>query len=607
MLDKILDKVQKAARYTGGEYGSIIKKTDEVKVRFAFCFPDLYEVGMSHLGLKILYHLYNERPDTWCERAFMPWSDMEEEMRKNNIPLFALESGDPLTKFDFVGFTLQYEMCYTNVLAMLDLAHIPLKSADRDDCFPLICAGGSCAYNPEPLADFIDFFIMGEGEEVNMEINDAYIKAKEDGKTKQEILEILSQIEGVYVPSFYDAVFENGKLLSIKPNKENVPEKIKKRIIKDLDTAYFPEKIIVPFLDVIHDRITLELFRGCIRGCRFCQAGMIYRPVREHSKEYLLSLAEKLIKSTGYEEISLSSLSTSDYRDLYEFMENLLLLTEKNMINLSLPSLRIDNFSMDLINKVQKVRKASITFAAEAGTQRMRDVINKGITEEEILNSAKIAFEGGARSIKVYFMIGLPYETNEDVAGIPDLAHKILNVYFAMPREKGERPAAINMSVSSFVPKPFTPFQWSKQNSSKELQDKQKILLENIRSKKITLSYHESKLAVLEGVFARGDRRLCTVLETAYKKGCRMDAWSEYFNFETWLQAFEECNLTIDEYTRERSYDEFLPWDIVDIGVTKKFLMNENEKAKKAELTQNCRKTCSGCGAACFKGGVCFE
>lgn len=609
MLEKILQKVQKPTRYIGGEFGCVKKNPKDVKIRFALCFPDLYEVGMSHLGMKILYHMKNERNDTYCERAFLPWDDMIEELENNNIPLYALESGDPLKDFDFLGFSLQYEMCYTNVLAMLKLARIPVKACDRDDNFPIICAGGSCTYNPEPMADFIDFFIIGEGEEVNNEVLSAYAawKDKGGGKKSDFLYKIATTIKGVYVPAFYDVEYDDNKVKSVKPNAKGVPEKIKKRIIVDLDRAYFPDKIIVPFGEVIHDRITLELFRGCIRGCRFCQAGVIYRPVRERSRENLLDIAGKLIRNTGYEEISLLSLSTSDYSDLPEFTSALIEMTEKQMINMALPSLRIDNFSIELMQKIQKVRKSGLTFAPEAGTQRMRDIINKGITEEDILKSAKIAFEGGYQSIKLYFMIGLPYETDADIAGIMELSKKVVDVYFSIPREKAGRGVNITASVSSFVPKPFTPFQWVKQNSFDELMEKQKILRENIRSKKITLNYHESKLSVLEGVFARGDRRLGRVLEKASEAGCMFDGWSEHFSYEKWEKAFEECGINPADYTRAREYDETLPWDIIDVGVTKEFLINESEKAKRGETTKNCREGCSGCGASIWEGGVCFE
>ena len=605
MLKKILERVEKPVRYVGGEYGSVVKNPKDVQIRYAFCFPDVYEVGMSHLGLRILYHLINEREDAYCERVFTPWVDMCREMEKENIPLFTVETGDSVKDFDILGITLQYEMCYTSLLKTLDLAQIPRRSCDRDESHPLVCAGGPCAYNGEPIADFIDFFLLGEGEEQTMEYLDVYKACKEKGMSRAETIYEISKIEGVYVPAYYDVEYEGEKIKSIKPNREGVPEKIKKRIIKDLDSTYFPEKMIVPFMDIVHDRISIELFRGCIRGCRFCQAGSIYRPVRERSPEKLLKIAESLIKNSGYDEISLSSLSTSDYKSLPEFTDKLLELTEKNNINLSLPSLRIDNFSIGLMQKVQKVRKSGLTFAPEAGSQRMRDVINKGINEEDILKSADIAFDGGYKSIKLYFMIGLPFEEEEDIRGIGELCRKILDVYFSKPREKGKG-VNLTASVSSFVPKPFTPFQWAAQDSLESLREKQKVLVES-RSKKININYHESKLSVLEGAFARGDRRLAAVLEAAVDKGCFLDGWSECFDFEKWQEAFSDCGLTLEQFTRARDYDEILPWDMVDIGVTKEHLKRENEKAKRGELTKNCREGCAGCGAAIWKAGDCVE
>lgn len=607
MLEKILDKVQKPSRYTGGEFCSVVKNPKDADVRFAFCFPDLYEVGMSHLGMKILYHMLNERDDIYCERAFMPWVDMVSEMESHGLPLFALESRDPLSEFDILGFTLQYEMSYTNVLAMLSLAHIPLRSADRCEDMPLVCAGGPCAFNPEPLADFIDFFVIGEGEDVTLEVIDKYKECKRRKASKHETLMELSKIQGVYVPSFYEILYDGDVIKSITPKYPGVSQRVRKRIVKNMDSAFYPEKLIVPYSEIVHDRIMLELFRGCIRGCRFCQAGIIYRPVRERSPKRLIELSKKLMENTGYEEISLSSLSTSDYSNLPGFTRELIELTEREMTSLSLPSLRIDNFSMELMQRVQKVRKSALTFAPEAGTQRMRDIINKGITEEDILNSARTAFSGGYQSIKLYFMIGLPYETLKDVEGIPELAQKILDVYFEEPREKGSRGVSITISVSSFVPKPHTPFQWAAQDSRELLREKQRVLCDSIRSRKIKLNYHDSELSVLEGVFARGDRRLCAVLERAVNNGCRFDGWTEQFRYDAWLKSFEECGISPESYTRERGYDEILPWDIIDTGVTKKFLINENEKAKRGELTENCRHKCAGCGAAQFEEGVCFE
>lgn len=607
-LDKILLNVQKPTRYIGNEYNSVHKDLKDINVRFAFCFPDVYEVGMSHLGMKILYHLLNEEKDVYCERVFAPWVDMEDEMRKNNIPLFALESCDSVENFDFLGFTLQYEMSYSNIINMLDLANVPLFSKDRDKSHPFVCMGGPCAYSAEALAPFCDFFMLGEGEEVIIEVMNEYKKWKEQGLKREEFLKLISKIEGVYVPSFYDISYNaDGTVKEIKTKYDFVPETVKKRIIKDMDSVYYPDKFIVPFQEIVHDRIMLEMFRGCIRGCRFCQAGMIYRPVREKSKDTLIKQAEALLKNTGYEEISLSSLSTSDYTDLKDFTSQLIDITEKEKVNLSLPSLRIDNFSIELMEKVQKVRKSSLTFAPEAGTQRMRDVINKGITEEDILNGARIAFGGGYSSVKLYFMIGLPYETDEDVAGIGVLTEKVLDEYFAYPKDERPKNLRLTTSVSSFVPKAFTPFQWAKQNTIEELRVKQSIIRDNIKRKAINYNYHESTVSVLEGVFARGDRRLADVLVAAHKKGVRFDGWADQFDENKWNEAFFECGLEKDFYTRERSFDEILPWDMIDVGVSKKFLINEAQKAERAEVTPNCRAKCSGCGAASFGGGVCFE
>lgn len=607
MFEQILNAVQKPTRYIGGEYGAVYKNPADVKIRFCMCFPDLYEVGMSHLGLRILYHLKNSREDTWCERAFMPWDDMAAELEGRNMPLFALESRDPLGVFDMLGFSLQYEMSYTNVLEMLRLSHIPLRSADRKEDYPFVCAGGSCAMNPEPMADFIDFFIIGEGEEVNMEILDAFRLWKDSGAPKSAFLETVAGIEGVYVPSFYEPEYDGDRQLSLRRTLPTAPEKVKKRIVADMDKCFFPETQIVPYGEIVHDRVSLEMFRGCIRGCRFCQAGMIYRPVRERSPERLLDLAEKLINYTGYEEVSLLSLSTSDYTCLGPFTEKLLDMTEAKKISLALPSLRIDNFSIELMQRIQKVRKTGLTFAPEAGTQRMRDVINKGITEENVLESARIAFQGGYKNLKLYFMIGLPYETEEDVAGIPLLAKKVVDVAYEIPKQKGEKPVQVTASVSSFVPKPHTPFQWEAQDSAECLQKKQKILCETVRSKRLTINYHESKLSVLEGVFARGDRRLCAVLERAVALGCRFDGWSEHFDFGRWEQAFNDCGVPMGRYTRAREEDELLPWDVIDSGVSGAFLLRERHRAQEGVVTPHCRENCNGCGASAWKAGVCYE
>ena len=607
-IENVLPFVEKPARYTGGELNSVYKTPNEDMVRFAFCFADLYEIGMSHLGMKILYSLLNEREDVWCERVFAPWIDMEEQMRKNDIPLYGLESMDAIKDFDFLGFTLQYEMCYTNILNMLDLAKIPLLAKDRGEGMPFVCVGGPCAYSAEALADFVDFYILGEGEEVNLEIIDAYKEWKKQKGTREDYLKMIAKIEGVYVPSFYDISYnEDGTIKKIDTKYDFVPKKVKKRIIVDLDKVYYPEKLVVPFIEIVHDRIMLEVFRGCIRGCRFCQAGMIYRPVREKKAGTLIDSAQKLIDSTGYEEISLSSLSTSDYTCLREFTDGLLEITEKENISLSLPSLRLDSFSMELMEKVQKVRKSSLTFAPEAGSQRMRDVINKNITEENLLTSAKMAFEGGYSSIKLYFMIGLPFEEIEDVRSIADLSKKVVYQYLSVPKEKRSPGLRITTSVASFVPKAFTPFQWAKQDDNETLKTKQLALKEAMNDKRVKYNYHEAPVSVLEGVFARGDRRLSRVLLKAHEKGIKFDGWSDQFSMEKWEEAFRECGMTKEFYTRERSFDEILPWDMIDVGVTKQFLISEAKKAQMAITTPNCREKCSNCGAACFKGGVCFE
>ncbi len=605
-IDNILKNVQKPAAYTGGELNSVVKNPADVKIRYGFCFPDNYEVGMSHLGIKILYHVLNLRPDTWCERVFAPWIDMEEEMRKTQTPLFALESRESVRHFDFLGFTLQYEMCYTNILNMLDLAGIPLRSCDRKEGDPFINAGGPCAYNPEPLAEICDFFTMGEGEEVINELMDAYIEWKNEGGKRIDYLKKIAKIEGIYVPCLYDVEYNpDNTIKSFKPNCPEAPEKVTKRIIKNLDNVVFPDKFIVPYTNIVHDRISIEVFRGCIRGCRFCQAGMIYRPVREKNHETLTKDAINIINSTGYEELSLCSLSTSDYTQFQPLAEELLQITEREKIGLSLPSLRVDNFSLDLMEKVQKVRKSGLTFAPEAGTQRMRDVINKNVTEEDLLRSARLAFQGGWTTIKLYFMIGLPYETDEDILGIADLAHKVVEAYYEVSPNK-RRPPSVNIGVSSFVPKPFTPFEWAAQNTREELRRKQQLLKNAITNRHVKYSYHESDVSVLEGIFARGDRRLNSVLIEAHKLGCKFDSWNETFSMEKWYKAFENAGVDMSFYVRERNYDDLFPWDFVNIGVTKDFLMRENEKAKEAVTTPNCREKCSACGANTLcEGGKC--
>ena len=607
--DRILQSVEKPARYTGNEWNRVKKDPDDVKIRFAFCFPDAYEVGMSHLGMRILYHLLNERPDTYCERVFAPWVDMEKKMREQNIPLFALETRDPVNTFDFVAFTLQYEMSYTNILNMLDLAGIPLRSSDRTDKHPLVCAGGPCACNPEPLADFIDFFMMGEGEEVINEVMDAYALWKGESVSKEEFLNKIVNIKGVYVPRFYEVRNNtDGTVRSVVPKKSEYPAKIRKRIIKNLDEAYFPEKVIVPYTDIVHDRIMLELFRGCTRGCRFCQAGFIYRPVRERSPERLLGLARSLEESTGYEEISLTSLSTSDYTGLEGLTGGLISEMEPRKVNLSLPSLRIDSFSLGLMDKAQKVRKGGLTFAPEAGTQRLRNVINKGVNEEDLLNSVNIAFRGGWNSVKLYFMLGLPTETMEDIEGIATLAKKVVDAYYNIPGARKGKGVSVTASAAAFVPKPFTPFQWEAQDAVQVLKEKQLYLRGKIKNRHISYSWHDPELSFLEAVFARGSRETGRVLLKAWEKGQRFDSWNEYFRYAVWMEAFEECGVDPHFYAnRKRDYDEVFPWDHIDIGISKKYLIEENRKAYGEELTPNCRVKCGYCGASAFGGGVCVE
>jgi len=607
--DKILLSLEKPARYTGGEWNMVIKDPKKVDVRFAFCFPDVYEVGMSHLGMKILYHVLNRRQDTYCERVFAPWVDMEEIMRQKGIPLFALETKDPIRDFDMLGFTLQYEMSYTNILNMLDLAGVPLLTAERKKSDPFVIAGGPCACNPEPLVDFIDLFVLGEGEEVILEVIDAYLAWKRTGAEREAFLKAAAMIPGVYVPSLYTVSYHpDHTIASVTPVLESIGKTIRKRIIHDLDTADFPEDIIVPFIGTVHDRIMLEMFRGCIRGCRFCQAGFIYRPVREKTPEALLKQAEGTITKTGYEEISLVSLSTSDYSCLTNFTDELLKLTEQKKVNLSLPSLRIDNFSLDLMEKAQKVRKSGLTFAPEAGTQRLRDVINKGITEEDIINSVSLAFEGGWSSVKLYFMIGLPTESDEDIQGIARLGAEVVRAYKRVPKEKRARDLKVNVSASCFVPKPFTPFQWFGQDTLDQFREKQRFLREKIReaSKSVTFHWHEAKTSQLEAVLARGDRRLGKVLHSAWRNGCRFDSWDEYFKYDVWMKAFEEEDIDPGFYAnRQRAFDETLPWDHLDMGVSKKYLEKECRKAFEGVLTPNCRVKCTGCGSTVFSAGIC--
>ncbi len=608
LLEELFEKVQKPARYTGGELNSITKDRKKVSVRFAFCFPDLYEVGMSHLGMKILYGATNAVEDFWCERVFAPDTDMETLMRENNVPLFALESRDPIRTFDFIGFTLQYEMCYTTILNMLDLAGVPLHSTDRGDDMPLVVAGGPCAYNPEPLADFFDIFILGEGEEVNLELMSLYREHKQKRYCKQKFLRAAAEIEGIYVPSLYQVTYhEDGTVAGITP-KDGVRPTIRKRIIRDLNTCYYPESFVVPFIDIVHDRAMSEIFRGCIRGCRFCQAGFIYRPVREKSVDTIDKQSRCLCDTSGYEEFSLSSLSTSDYTHLEELLTRLLSWAEEQHTNISLPSLRVDGFSEELANRLNVLRRSGLTFAPEAGTQRLRDAINKNLSEEEILQTARKAFAGGWTSVKLYFMMGLPTETPDDVAGIAALGQKIVNCYYQNPDKPKGKSVCVSVSVSCFVPKPFTPFQWEPQDTIEQLREKQQLLRDSVTTRKISLSWHDAETCYLEAVLARGDRRLGAVLEAAFRRGFNLDAWSEHFDFEAWMSIFREVGLSPDFYAcRRREKQEILPWDHIDIGVTKEFLWSENQKAHQSATTPNCREKCSHCGAACFKGGVCVE
>lgn len=607
-LEQLLLKVQKPGRYTGGEQGSIVKDKQAVDIRFAFCFPDTYEIGMSHLGMKILYALFNQREDIWCERVFAPWVDFEELMRKERIPLFALESGDSVRDFDIIGFTLQYEMSYTNVLNMLDLAGIPLRTDERPGLKNLVVAGGPCACNPEPLADFIDLFFLGEGEEVDLELIDLYKKHRALGSDKLTFLKEAAQIEGVYVPSLYQVDYkEDGTLQSVTP-LAGAPATVKKRIMRDLDKTFYPDNFVVPFTEIVHDRAVQEVFRGCIRGCRFCQAGFIYRPVREKSSDTVNRQARALCENTGYEEISLSSLSTSDYTELADLLDRLLDWTEQEKVSMTLPSLRIDNFSPELLEKVQKIKKSGLTFAPEAGTQRLRDVINKNVTEQEILDTCRIAFAGGYTQVKLYFMLGLPTETEADLRGITELGQRIVNLYYENPNKPKGKSVTVSISVSSFVPKPFTPFQFEPQDTLDQIHAKQKLLLESRTTKKISLSYHDANISVLEGVLARGDRRLGAVLAAAQKNGCRFDSWDECFSFERWMEAFRACGLDPQFYAnRRRGYDELLPWDHLDYAVSKAFLIREHKAALQGTTTPNCREKCAGCGANCYKVGVCFE
>ncbi|HDK7155955.1 TPA: TIGR03960 family B12-binding radical SAM protein [Clostridium botulinum] len=606
--DDVLFRVEKPARYIGGELNSYNKDLKDIDIRYAFCFPDVYEVGMSHLGMKILYYILNERKDTFCERVFAPWPDMEKIMREENIPLYGLESKDPIKDFDFIGFTLQYEMSYTNILNMLDLAGVTIKASERGEEEPIVMCGGPCAYNPEPLYNIADMFVLGEGEELNTKILDLYKKYKGKGKRK-EFLREASKIRGVYIPSLYEVTYkEDNTIKEFKPIYDDVPKKVKKVIVNNINDVVYPDKFVVPYTDIVHDRIVLETFRGCTRGCRFCQAGMIYRPVREKKTEALLELSDDLIKNTGYDEITLSSLSICDYSDIQNLVFSMVERHKEGKVGVTLPSLRIDSFSVDLIKEIQKVRKTGLTFAPEAGSQRMRDVINKGVTEENLMTSVKSAFEAGWSTIKLYFMLGLPYETLEDVIGIAELGQKVVQKYYEVPKEVRKKGLKVTVSTSIFVPKPFTPFQWAPQDTMEEVRKKIEALRGNIKSKQITYNWHESLVSYMEAIFARGDRRLCDVLIKAFEKGARFDGWNQYFDFNIWKEALEECNIDGDFYAyRQREYDEILPWDFVDTGVAKEFLMRENERAKKAEVTPDCRQGCKNCGVNVNLEGECFE
>ncbi len=613
LSDDILMKIEKPARYIGGEVNAVVKDLQNVDIRFAMCFPDVYEIGMSHLGIQILYDMFNRRDDVWCERVYSPWVDLDKVMREEKIPLFALESQDPVRDFDFLGITIQYEMCYTNILQVLDLACIPLHAKDRTEKDPIVIGGGPCAYNPEPIAEFFDMFFIGEGETVYDELLDTYKENKKNGGSRMDFLEKACQIDGIYVPMFYDVTYhEDGTIDQFFPVNKHAPSVIHKQVVMDVTNTTYPQAPIVPYIKVTQDRVVLEVQRGCIRGCRFCQAGMLYRPTRERDVETLKQYAYNMLKNTGHEEISLSSLSTSDYSELKELVTFLIDNFKNKGINISLPSLRIDAFSLDVMSQVQDIRKSSLTFAPEAGSQRMRNVINKGLTEEDIISGAGQAFEGGWNKVKLYFMLGLPTETEEDMEAIAVLADKVARRYYEIPKDQRNGKCQITASSSFFIPKPFTPFQWAPMLNHEDYIERAAIVkhafLNQLNKKSLRYNWHDAEVSVLEGVFARGDRKIASVIEEAYRMGCIYDSWSEQFDNDKWMRAFDNTGIEIGFYNlRERGEDEVFPWDFIDIGVTKKFLRREWDRAMKGEVTPNCRMQCSGCGVAKWKGGVCIE